>query len=195
MKSCEPDIYNLGRAEQEIKTQNQARIMYDGLMDDRHSDPMSTVAYIGTLMQALLNRGFTIRQLGEEAGDEWSILELQQLLEGIDVGVGSQSERVDRTLRCFEELHDGSRAPLHAPQSPPGERTGIRRGRPPVGSPRGESPVVKGRVTPAEWDELKEIQAATDRSLAELVRRGVQLVIAEHRQISGQGDRAAGGDR
>lgn len=60
----------------------------------------------------------------------------------------------------------------------------MRRGRPRVGAPRGESPVVKGRVTPAEFEELKQIMAEGSRSQSEVVRRGVQLVIQEHRMTS-----------
>lgn len=63
----------------------------------------------------------------------------------------------------------------------------VRRGRPRVGAPRGESPVAKGRVTKAEFDELTAIMDESGRTQSELVRRGVQLVIQEHRAT---GDRA-----
>lgn len=62
----------------------------------------------------------------------------------------------------------------------------MRRGRPRVGEPRGESPVVKGRVTPAEFDELKAIMDESGSTQAELVRRGVQLVLQERRGVRGE---------
>ncbi|WP_146113935.1 MULTISPECIES: hypothetical protein [unclassified Microbacterium] len=58
----------------------------------------------------------------------------------------------------------------------------LRRGRPRVGASRGESPVVKGRVTPAEFDELQKVMAESGRSQSEVIRRGVQIVIQEHRE-------------
>lgn len=58
----------------------------------------------------------------------------------------------------------------------------IRRGRPRVGADRSESPVVKGRVTAAEFEALREIIDATGRGQSQLVRRGIQLVIMEHRE-------------
>lgn len=71
---------------------------------------------------------------------------------------------------------------------------GITRGRPPVGAARGESPVAKGRVTPKEFAELKAIMNESGRSQAELVRRGVQLVIQEHRAThAGDGSAGTGG--
>lgn len=88
--------------------------------------------------------------------------------------------RMVRTLRA--EL-DGRRDPINPPDHPPEGASGISRGRPPVGAPRGESPVAKGRVTPDEFNELKEIMAETGRTQSELVRHGVQLVIMEHRAL------------
>lgn len=70
----------------------------------------------------------------------------------------------------------------------------MRRGRPRVGAPRGESPVVKGRVTRAEFDELAAIMAEFDRKQSELVRRGVQLVIQEYRATRDRTITAAPGD-
>lgn len=56
----------------------------------------------------------------------------------------------------------------------------ILRGRPRVGARRGESPTVKGRVTDLELKAFKEVMAETERSQSELVRQGVQLVLAAH---------------
>lgn len=56
----------------------------------------------------------------------------------------------------------------------------ILRGRPRVGARRGESPAVKGRVTDTEFEALKEVIAETGRSQSQLVRQGVQLVLAAH---------------
>lgn len=37
-------------------------------------------------------------------------------------------------------------------------------------------------MTPAEFDELQKVMAESGRSQSEVIRRGVQIVIQEHRE-------------
>ncbi|MDR2565973.1 MAG: ribbon-helix-helix protein, CopG family [Bifidobacteriaceae bacterium] len=53
-----------------------------------------------------------------------------------------------------------------------------RRGRPRLGPGEGRSPVVRGRVSADEYAALEALAERTGRSLSELVREGVALVLA-----------------
>lgn len=60
----------------------------------------------------------------------------------------------------------------------------IRSGRPRLGDEpgkRGASPSVRGRVSEAQLVELRAVMAETGRSQSDLVREGVELVLAKHR--------------
>ncbi|CAN5320800.1 hypothetical protein BH09ACT6_BH09ACT6_03080 [soil metagenome] len=58
----------------------------------------------------------------------------------------------------------------------------IRRGRPRVGHKRpGESPVVRARISDQDFAAFKQLEDATGKTQAELVREGVHLLLAQHR--------------
>lgn len=56
----------------------------------------------------------------------------------------------------------------------------LRPGRPRVGSPRGESPTVRGRISDADFAAFKRLEESTGKKQSELVREAVQLLLAEH---------------
>lgn len=59
----------------------------------------------------------------------------------------------------------------------------IRRGRPKLGHEReGGSPVVRARISDADFAAFKELEHTTGRSQAELVREGVHLLLEQHRR-------------
>ena len=61
----------------------------------------------------------------------------------------------------------------------------IRRGRRKVGDERrGESPVVRGRISDSDFEEFKELEVRTGKNQAELVREAVKLLLSEHRRAS-----------
>ncbi|WP_426625711.1 hypothetical protein ACPPVW_06550 [Leifsonia sp. McL0607] len=61
----------------------------------------------------------------------------------------------------------------------------IRRGRRKVGDTRrGESPVVRGRISDEDFAAFKRLEEATGRTQAELVREGVHLLIERHKIAS-----------
>lgn len=57
----------------------------------------------------------------------------------------------------------------------------LRPGRPRVGSPRGESPTVRGRISDADFVAFKRLEERTGKKQSELVREAVQLLLAEHK--------------
>lgn len=57
----------------------------------------------------------------------------------------------------------------------------LRPGRPRVGSPSGESPTVRGRISDADFAAFKLLEAQTGKKQSELVREAVQLLLAEHK--------------
>ena len=57
----------------------------------------------------------------------------------------------------------------------------LRPGRPRVGSPRGESPTVRGRISDADFAAFKRLEERTGKKQSELVREAVQLLLAEHK--------------
>lgn len=58
----------------------------------------------------------------------------------------------------------------------------IKRGRPRVGEKRTTTKIVKGRVPEAAAHELEEIEKETGLTESELVRRGITLLIENHRE-------------
>jgi hypothetical protein len=61
----------------------------------------------------------------------------------------------------------------------------IRRGRRKIGDERrGESPVVRGRISDSDFEEFKELEVRTGKKQAELVREAVKLLLSEHRRAS-----------
>lgn len=61
----------------------------------------------------------------------------------------------------------------------------IRRGRPRVGEARsGGSPVVRARISQADFAAFTQLEHTTGKSQAELVREGVQLLLERHRLVS-----------
>jgi len=57
----------------------------------------------------------------------------------------------------------------------------LRPGRPRVGSPSGESPTVRGRISDADFAAFKQLEEQTGKKQSELVREAVQLLLAEHK--------------
>jgi hypothetical protein len=57
----------------------------------------------------------------------------------------------------------------------------LRPGRPRVGSPGGESPTVRGRISDADFAAFKRLEESTGKNQSELVREAVQLLLAEHK--------------
>lgn len=57
----------------------------------------------------------------------------------------------------------------------------IRRGRPPIGSSKqGPSPIVRGVISPNEFEAFKQLEASSGMRQSELVRRAVHdLLVAE----------------
>lgn len=64
--------------------------------------------------------------------------------------------------------------------SPEAVERAMHRGRPRIGEDRGPSPEVRGRVLQSEFNELVQLQQVTGRTRSELVRAGVQLLLAQH---------------
>lgn len=60
-------------------------------------------------------------------------------------------------------------------------RRALRPGRPRVGSPSGESPTVRGRISDADFAAFKQLEEQTGKKQSELVREAVQLLLAEHK--------------
>ena len=57
----------------------------------------------------------------------------------------------------------------------------LRRGRPRGGeAPRGESPVVRGRISASDFAAFKQLEQRTGRKQSELVREAVHLLLAEY---------------
>lgn len=57
----------------------------------------------------------------------------------------------------------------------------LRPGRPRVGSPGGESPTVRGRISDADFAAFKQLEKQTGKKQSELVREAVQLLLSEHK--------------
>lgn len=57
----------------------------------------------------------------------------------------------------------------------------LRPGRPRVGSARGESPTVRGRISNADFEAFKRLEESTGKKQSELIREAVQLLLAEHK--------------
>ena len=57
----------------------------------------------------------------------------------------------------------------------------LRPGRPRVGSPSGESPTVRGRISDADFAAFKQLEKQTGKKQSELVREAVQLLLSEHK--------------
>ncbi|MFZ4893038.1 hypothetical protein ACL9RL_01150 [Plantibacter sp. Mn2098] len=61
----------------------------------------------------------------------------------------------------------------------------IRRGRPRVGeAKKGGSPVVRARISDADFVAFQRLEQATGKTQAELVREGVHLLLERHRIAS-----------
>jgi hypothetical protein len=61
----------------------------------------------------------------------------------------------------------------------------IRRGRRKVGDARrGESPVVRARISATDFAAFKQLEQITGLSQAELVREGVHLLLQQHKLAS-----------
>ncbi len=61
----------------------------------------------------------------------------------------------------------------------------IRRGRRRVGDPRkGESPVVRARISDHDFEAFKQLEEETGKKQAELVREAVHLLLIQHKKAS-----------
>lgn len=60
----------------------------------------------------------------------------------------------------------------------------LRRGRPRVGESKGNSPVVRARLTAADFEAFKQLEEITGKTQAELVREGVHLLLEQHLRAS-----------
>lgn len=60
----------------------------------------------------------------------------------------------------------------------------LRPGRPRVGSPSGESPTVRGRISDADFAAFKLLEERTGKKQSELVREAVHLLLVEHKMTA-----------
>jgi hypothetical protein len=64
------------------------------------------------------------------------------------------------------------------------EREMVSPGRPRVGAPTGPSPTVRARITPLEYELMKQLEARTGRTQSDLVREAVHQLLLNHKLVS-----------